>query len=252
MAVPTRKNLFFASRDYRADYASGLKYVKDFTAIPESFTEQERTLVTEKRSAIDDFLQSEEGSIEIDQIVRSIINEEFIEGPCNFEVTYVFIDLPHPELFTTTRVIKLRPVNFKLSFEEAVTLTDSVSNFLLKNARAAGVTEEDLILIDYMNGYLRPPFGIKIIDEGYGLDPRYNPIEYDFVYETVVTEEAIKYYNIKFLLPEESVPEGYIHGGFFIEPRGPFFEPGQTVSLKLPNFEERQVVASIISYFKPI
>lgn len=251
MAEISALNPYAIPRNYKYDkFSSNIKFINDFDLFQGGgeFSQEEVTTIENKKSSYDTFLS--ESAREVDTIVRQIVNKRFINGFATFEVSILLTGFPHI-INGITRIIRLKPVNFDISFRESVELREPIRQYLSQNSEASGYESSDDIIIDIFNSQLRPPFYIDFVNKGYGQDIKEFPIDYDYkVLETTTDPETgFSKYLVQITLVV--VPEGYSHGGFFIEPEGPFIKD-QRFEITLYNFRDTQEPPIIVSYFEPL
>lgn len=251
MAEISASNPYAIPRSYKHDkYSTGLKFINDFNEFQGrgEFSEEEVVIIEEKKSSYDTFLI--ENAETVDRIVREIVNEKFINGLATFEVSILVTGFPHL-INGITRWIKLKPVNFDISAKESLELRESIRQFLSQNSRDSGYESSDDIIIDIFNSQLRPPFYIDFINKGYEQDIKEYPIDYDYDVLETTTEPETGFSKYLVQIRLVVIPEGYAHGGFFIEPEGPFIKD-RSFSITLYNFRDTQDPPIITSYFEPL
>jgi len=242
-------NPYAIPRNYKYDqFSEGLKFINDFDLFEGrgEFSQAEVSVIEEKKSSYDTFLS--ENAEQVDSIVRQIVNERFIIGLATFEVSILVTGFPHL-INGITRWIKLKPIDFDISFKESVQLRELMRTYLSDNSEASGYESSDDIIIDIYNSQLRPPFYIEFNNEGYEQDIKEFPINYDYEVLETTTDPINGFSKYLVQLTLVVVPEGYVHGGFFIEPEGPFIE-GQTFEILLYNFRDTQDPPIVISFFE--
>lgn len=251
MAEISAFNPYALPRSYKNDrIISTLKYINDFSLFQGNgeFSEEEVTIIQQKKSTYDFFLSRNERTV--DNIVRKVVNEKFINGFATFEVNVLVTGFPHL-INGITRWIKLKPVNFDISVDESVELRASMTQYLSENSRDSGYESSDDIIIDIFTSQLRPEFYIDFDNKGYREDIKEFPIDYNYKVLETVTDPDTGF--SKYLTEVELVvvPEGYRHGGFFIDPEGPFIED-KKFQITLYRFKDTQDPPIIASYFEPL
>jgi len=251
MAEISAFNPYALPRSYKNDrIINTLKYINDFDLFRGNgeFSEEEIVIIEEKKSTYDFFLSTNERTV--DKIVREVVNERFINGFATFEVNVLVTGFPHL-INGITRWVQLKPVNFDISVKEAVELRALMTQYLRENSRDSGYESSDDIIIDIFTSQLRPEFYIDFDNKGYEQDIKEFPIDYDYKVLQTATDPETGFSKYLTEIQLVVVPEGYRHGGFFIEPEGPFIE-GQSFTITLYKFKDTQDPPIITSYFKPL
>ena len=244
-------NPYAIPRNYKYDrFSEGLKFINDFSLFEGrgEFSQEEVSVIEEKKSSYDTFLSVNAETV--DSIVRQIVNERFINGLATFEVSILVTGFPHL-INGITRWIKLKPVNFDISFKESVQLRELIRTYLSENSEASGYESSDDIIIDIYNSQLRPPFYIEFNNVGYEQDIKEYPINYEYKVLDTTTDPRNGFSKYLIEITLVVIPEGLTHIGFFIEPRGPYIE-AQRFEISLYNFRDTQDPPIVTSYFEPL
>jgi len=244
-------NPYAIPRNYKYDgFSSNLKFVNDFDLFQGrgEFSQGEVSAIEEKKFNYNTFLS--ENAETVDGIVRQVINERFINGLATFEVSIYVTGFPHL-INGITKWIKLKPVNFDLTGKESVVLRQLITTYLSENYVASGYETSDDIIIDIFNSQVRPPFYIDFNNQGYGQDIKEFPINYEYNVLQISTDPRTGFSKYLIEITLVVIPEGYVHGGFFIEPRGPFIE-AQNFQITVYKFEDTQDPPIVTSYFEPL